>query len=370
MDGGPAQQIPSGATWRPHFKIMQQAALSWYHPHTHHKSGEHTYKGLAGLFIIEDEESLSLDLPRDYGVDDIPVVIQDRAFNKDGSFRYKTEDRDHVLGMRGDVILVNGTRDAFFQARAGRLRLRILNGSNARVYNLGFDRQRTFHQIGTGGSLLEAPVEMTRLLLGAGERAEVLVDVSDGEDVVLRSYPHDARAVAAGLEDPDDIENEPFPILTIRAPEAPIDQVPLPERLIEIQPLMESDATVVRKVTLSMGTSGKGWFVINGQPFDMARVDETVKLGDTEIWEVMNASPLPHPFHIHDVHFLVLERNGEKPNIDQRGYKDTVLVMPGETVRLIMQFNDFADPDVPYMFHCHMLEHEDGGMMGQFVVVP
>ena len=155
------------------------------------------------------------------------MVIQDRAFNKDGSFRYKTEDRDHVLGMRGDVILVNGTRDPFFQARTGRLRLRILNGSNARVYNLGFDGQRTFHQIGTGGSLLEAPVEMTRLLLGAGERAEVLVDVSDGEDVVLRSYPHDARAVAAGLEDPDDIENEPFPTtaLTLTHPH----QTPVPE---------------------------------------------------------------------------------------------------------------------------------------------
>ena len=369
MDGGPAQQIPPGETWRPHFTIMQRAALNWYHPHAHHKSGEHTYRGMAGLFIIEDDESLALDIPRDYGIDDVPLVIQDRAFNEDGTFRYKTEDRDFILGMRGDVILVNGTPNAFFQATTGRLRFRILNGSNARVYNLGFDDDRTFLQIGTGGSLLEAPVEMTRVLLGAGERAEIIVDVSDGEDVVLNSSPHDARAVSANIEDPNDIENAPFPVLAIRAPDAQVEYVQVPEHLIDIEPLAEEDAAVVRKITLSMGTSGKGWFVINGQPFDMMRVDETVKLGDIEVWEVMNASPLPHPFHVHDVHFLILDRNGEEPSIDQRGYMDTVLVKPGELVRLIMHFEDFTDPEIPYMYHCHMLEHEDGGMMGQFVVV-
>ncbi len=370
MDGGPAQQIAPKNTWRPHFRIMQQAAFNWYHPHAHHKSGEHTYMGIAGLFIIEDDDSLALDLPKDYGVDDIPLVIQDRAFNEDGTFRYMTEDRDHILGMRGDVILVNGTPEAFFQATTGRIRFRVLNGSNARVYNLGFDDERAFYQIGTGGSLLKAPVEMTRVLLGAGERAEIIVDVSDGEDVVLHSFPHDARAVAESIEDPEDIENSSFPIIEIRAPEAAQKHVPVPERLIDIKPLAEEDAAVIRKVTLSMGTSGKGWFAINGQPFDMGRIDETVKLGDIEVWEVMNASPLPHPFHIHDVHFLILERNGEKPSIDQRGYKDTILVKPGELVRLIMQFKDFADREVPYMYHCHMLEHEDGGMMGQFVVIP
>jgi len=142
----------------------------------------------------------------------------------------------------------------------------------------------------------------------------------------------------------------------------------MPDRLSTIIPLQESQANVTRKLSLEFSIIGFK-MTINGQSMDMNRIDQTVQLGDTEIWEFTNPSGMVHPFHIHDIQFQILSRNGELPPENERGWKDTVLVKQDETVRIIAKFDDFADPDIAYMYHCHILGHEDSGMMGQFLVV-
>jgi FtsP/CotA-like multicopper oxidase with cupredoxin domain len=368
MDGGPHQTIEPGATWQPHWTV--------------------TNRGLAGLFIIDDANSASLDLanlPQEYGVDDIPLIVQDRAFDSNGQFAYRTHDNRGDLpapaGMLGDTILVNGTLAPYVDVPPKLVRLRVVNGSDGRRYNFGFSDDRPFYQIATDGGLLEAPVELTRLLLGAGERAEILVDLSDvtapitlisyavvGEDNAVASY------IVRVLFGEDD-EGQEFKVLELR-PQAREPQAgnadsqaarPIPQKLNTIRRLSESDATTTRIFVLNASS-------INDKKMDHTRVDAVVKKGDVEIWEVSNESPFAHPFHVHGVQFLVLERKtqsaqgGPLPDYE-RGWKDTVNVNPSETVRLIMQFSDYADPHTPYMFHCHILEHEDLGMMGQFVVV-
>jgi FtsP/CotA-like multicopper oxidase with cupredoxin domain len=360
MDGGPHQEIDPGETWKPHWTIRQQAAPLWYHPHLMGKTAEHVYNGIAGLFIIDDANSRRLELPQDYGVDDIPLIIQDKIFSDSGSLRYL---RDGDNGMLGDKIIINGTYNPHVDLPARKVRLRLLNGSNARRYNIGFSDSREFHQIASDGGLLEDPVPLDRLLLSPGERAEIVVDLSDGNNVVLMSY---ALGAEDGLiENLGEVimgmgkdENAMFNLIQLR-PQA-TDEVspPLPERLNTIARWKESRASNTRQFSF-----------INGQKMDMTRIDEVVEVGDVEIWELTNPSFRSHPIHIHDVQFLVLDRNSELPPPNERGWEDTVTVNKDETVRVIIQFKDYSDSELPYMFHCHILEHEDRGMMGQFVVV-
>ncbi|HFQ15784.1 MAG TPA: oxidase [Rhodobacteraceae bacterium] len=388
-DGGPHQVIAPGADWTARFPVRQLPATCWYHPHMLGRTGEQVWAGLAGLILIENEASAALAIPNDYGVDDIPLVIQDRAFNEDGSFAYATSMHDIMMGMRGDTILVNGTREPFFSATTSKVRFRILNGSNARFYNLGLDDGRAFHQIGTDGSFLEAPVPVSRVALGPGERADIVVDVSDGKPVRLANFPFAGSGGLLGtlrrgmgmmrnmMNRGAGDDNDSYAVLEIRPAKARKALAELPARLVTLPRLREEDATVTRRFTLEMGMGmgmmmgggGGKPFTINGKAMDMARVDETIRLGTTEIWEISNSSPLPHPFHIHDIQFLILDRNGTPPAAHERGYKDTVTVDHNETVRVIARFDDYADPERPYMYHCHILEHEDAGMMGQFTVV-
>jgi suppressor of ftsI len=270
--------------------------------------------------------------------------------------------------MLGDKILVNGTYNPHVDVPAKKVRLRLLNGSNARRYNIGFSDNREFHQVASDGGFLEAPVSLDRLLLSPGERAEIIVGLTDGNNVVLMSY-------ALGTEDSliENVgevimgmgrdENTRFNLIELRP--QPTDEVspPLLERLNTIARWEESQASNMRQFTLNNGSR------INGLKMDMARIDEVVEVGTIEIWELINPSFRSHPIHIHDVQFLVLDRNGDLPPPNERGWKDTITVNKDETVRVIMQFKDYADPELPYMFHCHILEHEDRGMMGQFVVV-
>jgi FtsP/CotA-like multicopper oxidase with cupredoxin domain len=374
MDGGPHQTIEPGGTWQPYWTITNEAASLWYHPHQMGVTGEHVYRGLAGLFIIDDDNSDSLAIPREYGVDDIPLIVQDRLFDTNGTFVYHSGAQAFgappPAGMVGDTILVNGTRAPYVEVPRKRVRLRVLNGSNGRRYNFGFSDGRPFYQIATDGGLLEAPVERTRMLLGVGERAEILVDLSDLESpVTLMSYPiaRTFNGIGRNIFGEGD-ENQQFTIIELRphagASASQPDQVPA--KLNTIQRLSESDATNTRLFRLDLQT-------INQMAMDDTRIDAVVKTGDVEIWVVRNESPFYHPFHIHGVQFQVLDRQhfgrpAPAPDYEQ-GWKDTVTVLPAETVRLIMHFNDYSDPHTPYMFHCHILEHEDMGMMGQFVVV-
>ncbi len=367
MDGGPHQRIEDGDSWQANYTIMNEAATFWYHPHLHKKTGEHVYRGLAGLFIIKDPQS-ELALPDQYGTDDIPLIIQDRIFNADGSFNYPGT----LIGVKGDTILVNGAVTPTFNAPAQFVRFRILNGSNARIYNLGFSDDRQFYQIGTDGGLLDKPVALTRLRLSSGERAEILVDFSGQENsgVRLVSYSSELDNLSP-IWASNAMDKTDFDIMTIAVSLANANPITtLPISLASINRLQESEANKTRSFELTENFSGGDFaFTINGQRMDLNRIDQTIKLNDIEIWEISNNPDMPHPFHIHDIQFLILTRNGEPPPENERGWKDTVLVMPDETVRVITQFTDFADPDIPYMFHCHILEHEDAGMMGQFVVV-
>ena len=380
-DGGPHQVVQPGTVWETSFAIKQAASLCWYHSHLMEQTGEQVLRGLAGLFLIEDEQSQSPGLPSDYGVDDIPLVIQDRRFKADGSFDYDLTMHDVMMGYKGNVVLVNGTASPHVVLRRQRTRLRILNGSNSRIYTLGRDDGADLVVIGSDGGLLEQPERLRRVRLGPGERVEVLLDMQRDQSIRLMSYPDRA---AAGGRGPGMMMGgmagniEALPVIELRAEKLETSDLALPERLILVPGWTAAQAARTRSFLLDMPMMGMGGMMggagmggamgINGRSMDMDRIDERVSLGSIEIWRIRNTTPLAHPFHIHGVQFRTLDRDGRPPLPHERGLKDTVMVDPDSTVRIITEFSDFADPKRPYMYHCHILEHEDAGMMGQFVV--
>ncbi|GIG90790.1 multicopper oxidase family protein [Plantactinospora endophytica] len=359
MDGGPHQMVRPGATWSPHWTVDQPAATLWYHPHPHGRTAEHVYRGMAGMFLLDDEPSAGLPLPRRYGVDDIPVIVQDRKFESDG--RLDT-DQGGIggTGILGDTLLVNGTVGPYLDVSTERVRLRLLNGSNARTYDFGFADDRTFALVGTDGGLLERPHRTGRIRLSPGERAEIVVTVRPAERAVLRSYPPNQGLEFLGgrFTGGDDT----FDVLELRAGNRLAPSPEVPDRLTPVERLDPATATETRRFRLN----GRE---INGRKMDLDRIDFAVTRGATEIWEIEKQDATPHSFHVHDVQFQVLSVDGRQPPPELRGWKDTILVTGGEEIRIIARFADHADPNMPYMFHCHLLLHEDQGMMGQFVVV-
>ncbi|MFG6198677.1 multicopper oxidase family protein [Nonomuraea sp. JJY05] len=347
MDGGPHQPIEPGTTWTPHWTLDQPATTSWYHPHPHGTTAMHVYRGLAGMFIVDDDATTGL--PATYGVDDVPLILQDKKFAPDGS--QAGDPLKGTFGILGDHMLVNGTYDPFLNVTTERVRFRLLNGSNARMYHLSFSDRRTFHVVGNDQGLLAAPVPVDRISLTPGERMEVVVAFAAGEQVVLRT-----------VSGSDDIDEGDFDLLKIVAAPRLATSRPLPARLADIAPINVPPDAKVRRFRLN------GHDAINGKEMDLSRIDEVVPAGATEIWEIEN-TVYGHNFHIHEVAFQVLDVDGNKPPAYAQGHKDTVYVPPKSTVRLAVQFGRFTDPATPYMYHCHILRHEDSGMMGQFVIV-
>jgi FtsP/CotA-like multicopper oxidase with cupredoxin domain len=359
MDGGPHQEVAPGETWRPTWEIDQPAATLWYHPHPHGATEEHVYRGLAGLFLLDDDASLGADLPQEYGVDDVPVVVQDKRFDDAGQL--ELDDSGSEPGTLGGTVLTNGTIGAYHEVTTERVRLRLLNGSTARTYQLGFE-DREMQLVATDGGLLDAPVPLEQVRLAPGERAEVVVTMRPGETTRLRSFDAELGGVVVPFAMGG---NDAFDVLELRAAD---ELAPSPEPAWEASvhaehdALDEADATATRSFELDDRQ-------INGKRMDVGRVDEVVTVGTTEVWEVRSIVPMPHSFHVHDVQFRVVSVDGEPPPPELAGRKDTVYLEPNRTYRLLLRFDDYADPDVPYMFHCHMLLHEDDGMMGQLVVV-
>ncbi len=364
MDGGPHQEIVPGATWQPSFTIRQEAATLWFHSHMMGSTRAQVTRGLASMFIVDDDTPAQLALPHTYGDDDIPLIFQEYG---------GANGRIGPGGGGGGRTLVNGTLAPVLATAQPRLRLRLLNASDQQIYTLGFAGDVPFHQVGSDGGLLPAPVRLTRLQLGPAERAEIVVDLADatGEaPLVLQQFGGGGggggRGGNAGIVGPG------AALLTINGPGASAARAaglpPLPAQLNSIARLDPAAAVVTRPMVLNGRT-------INGQSMTSAAAmdDMTntlqVRLGDLERWDVINRSRDTHFFHIHDVQFQIVSRNGVAPGSGEQGRKDTVMVRPGETVPLLMRFTDYADPDMPYMFHCHILQHEDQGMMGQFVVV-
>ena len=359
-DGGPHQTIRPGETWAPAWTIDQPAATLWYHPHPHPETEDQVYRGLAGMFILDDPEADAAALPHDYGVDDVPLMIQDKKLTGDGALDF-SKGLIAPTGRLGDEILVNGTHDPYLEVRHERVRLRLLNASGARIYDIGFADDREFDLIATDGGLLAAPQRMDRIQLSPGERAEIVSEFEPGERVVLRSFEPDLGTNFwdgrfSGADDS-------FDLLEIRAARDLAPVAPLPERLVDQEPIGLEEGSEVRRFELS----GQG--SINGRSMDMERIDEVVRVGTTEVWEVRNRSGTPHSFHPHDVRFRVVEYAGGPPPAHLEGLKDTVYVPPNESVRLVTEFSDYTDREHPYMFHCHVLQHEDRGMMGQYTVV-
>jgi FtsP/CotA-like multicopper oxidase with cupredoxin domain len=351
MDGATHQIIKPNTTWSAQYTVNQEASSNWYHPHLMGKTAEHVYKGLAGFIYVEDEEKSALDLPKRYGIDDIPLVLQDRFFDANGQLDYAPSRREIRHGYHGDIFITNGTVDAQIDVEAKEIRFRILNGSNSTVYNLAFEDGRVFKQIATDNSLLEAPVALTSLRLSPAERAEIVVDFSDsfGQSITFK----------------DKTQNKAFLEVTINK-EASI-TTKIPEKLKTLEFFSLNDAVKTRKFNLS---GKRGELLINDKQMNMIRIDERVSLNQIEIWEVTNEMEMDHNFHIHATHFTIAERNGSYANVanNEKGYKDTVYLAPNDSVKLLVKMVDFTDSKLPYMYHCHFLEHEDAGMMGQFTV--
>ncbi|OCS89166.1 copper oxidase [Caryophanon latum] len=339
-DGGPHAVIEPGVTETIDFVVKQQAATLWYHPHPMGQTAKQVYNGLAGLLYIEDD--VVRDIPSDYAVNDFPIVLQDRTF-VDGNIVY--EDVANTSSTLGDTMMINGVVEPFLTTRNEPVRLRLLNGSNALTYYLSFSNDMPFQLLATDGGFLNEPQEMTKLTLGAGERAEILVDLTNVADVALM---HDDIVV--------------LPIETTgEAVQAnysnTLNEIALPVDVTTMEP--------TKHITMEGMTTN---FLLNGQTYDETRIDLRQQRGVTEVWEIENIineeGAMAHPFHIHGTQFHVISVNGEAPDASLQGLKDTVTVQPGQKVRIAVTFHEVG----LYMYHCHILEHEDVGMMGQIEV--
>ncbi|MFD3704936.1 multicopper oxidase family protein [Nocardia sp. NPDC058658] len=358
MDGGPHQMVEPGASWTPEWTVAQPASTLWYHPHPHGATEEHVRRGLAGMFLIDDAPSAQLPLPNTYGVDDIPVIVQDmrlRGSRLDGAHAIFRD-----IGFLGDRTMVNGTLSPYQEVGDELVRLRLLNASTARIYTFAFDDVRPFAMIGSDGGLLERPATLNRIQLSPGERAEIVVRMRPGERTVLRS-----EKLEAGLDfwsSRFSGGDDRFDVLELRAAPTLRPSAALPETLVPPSIPDGADSVLQRRFDLTLAG-------INGERMDMGRIDTTVTRGTTETWVVHNIDGMPHNFHVHDVQFRVLDYDGAPPPPEQAGAKDTIFLPPNTAATLVLRFDGPADPNTPYMYHCHLLWHEDVGMMGQFAVV-
>lgn len=387
LDGGPHNAIEPGETWAPVLEIDQGEATCWYHAHPHHATGWQVHMGLAGMIYVEDGTGERLGLPRDYGVDDIPLVLQDRMFTEAGEQFFRPYPRERILGLRGDMMVVNGAISPHAAVPAGLVRLRLLNGANARNFHLHFSDGREFHVVATDGGYIRAPAPVSELTISPGERFEIVVDFSDGAEVELRTHDdevegHGRRMGRLTTRSPSsgNLSSQAGTMVHFRVdPELPVADNLLPERLVSVP---QADARPVftrRSVALEMwpehggtlpgelGGRGQGPAMsINGKRFDMDRIDFAPTRGSVELWEI-HSHLMPHPFHVHGAFFRIVSLDGARPPAHLDGWKDTVLVE--EHAEIAIAFDQPATRDYPFMFHCHILEHEDGDMMGQFITV-
>jgi bilirubin oxidase len=380
-DGGPHTTIAPLEIWNPQFTVLDNAGTYWYHPHLHENTNKHVSLGIAGYIIVRDEDEAALDLPRTYGLDDFPLVIQTKDFDINGQIV--------VPSNSDDIIMVNATIDPNLNVPAQVVRFRLLNGSSQRVFNIGLSGNKPFYQIASDGGLLKKPEILTRLRMAPGERAEILIDFSGMKEqsVQLMSYATELQNGTYGASNPsmspmmsligyypNPLNGTNFDIIRFSVVAPTISPVTsIPETLVDVMPIPEISADITRTLIFTPELMGpnqlNGNFLINGLHFDMDVINFSIPLNSTEIWRISNHSPIAHPFHIHDIQFYVLDRNGFAPPLNEQGRKDVILIHPMETVRIITQFTDFANDSVPYMLHCHMLTHEDKGMMLQFEVI-
>ncbi|MEG0203905.1 MAG: multicopper oxidase CueO [Citrobacter sp.] len=428
VDGGPQGIIPAGGKRSVTFTPEQRAATCWFHPHQHGKTGHQVAMGLAGLVLIEDEEIRKLLLPKQWGIDDVPVIIQDKQFSSDGQVNYQLDIMTAAVGWFGDTLLTNGAIYPQHAAPRGWLRLRLLNGCNARSLNIAASDNRPLYVIASDGGLLAEPVKVTELPMLMGERFEVLVDVSDGKAFDLVTLPVGQMGMAIAPFD------KPYPVMRVQ-PLLITASGTLPDMLTSMPALPSLEGLTVRKLQLSMdpmldmmgmqmlmkkfgaqamsgmdhgkmmghmnndnmghgnmshgnmnhgemgnmqhgdmGNMKHGTFDfhnanrINGQAFDMNKPMFAAAKGQHERWVISGQGDMMlHPFHIHGTQFRILSENGKAPAAHRAGWKDTVRVEGGVS-EVLVKFDHDAPKEHAYMAHCHLLEHEDTGMMLGFTV--
>jgi FtsP/CotA-like multicopper oxidase with cupredoxin domain len=383
-DGHPRLAIPPGATYRYAFAVEQRPGTYWYHPHTHMLTAAQTYRGMGGFLIVEGDEEASFDLPS--GEHEIPLLLQDKRLSSTPSLEYEMFGMgpDMMLGYLGNTAFANGVANPTVEVERTRYRLRLLNGSTARIFDLALSNGAPLVLMGTDGGLLEAPTPLERITLAPAERADVLVDFSTsapGERILLRSMPFEIPGMMMGmggmgmgrgmrgrmgrggdavsLPQGSAMDLVEFVVRDVPAAAAP----PLPSRLRNLPAPAIGGGT--RRRTFRFNSMMMA-HTINGRTFELERVDEHVRLGETEIWTFGNDSGLPHPVHAHGGQFRVLSRAGGRARLMpwETGLKDTVLVLPGERVDVAVRF---VFPGL-FLLHCHNLEHEDSGMMLNFRV--
>ncbi len=355
MDGHPDQMVMPNESFNAQFTINQQAGTNWYHPHMHGLTGKQVTQGLSGLFIVESPEEKALNLPS--GNYEIPLIIQDKRLNTDGSIKYAPTMMEVMSGYMGDTILVNGTHKPYLNVATRYHRFRILNGSSARIYNLALSNGADFYVIGSDGGILSQPEKIKNLMLGTGERADILIDFSTmkvGEQVYLTNEYFTTMGTSQGTQ--------AYKIMNFIVKTQETDTFKMPTSLITVPKITGSSKTRTFALTMDMMNMSAGMHKINGKVYKADRIDETVNFGAIETWEFDNSTgDEAHPMHIHGVQFQVVSRTGGRNNLfpHEKGWKDTVLVAPKEKVKVIMKFEQKGK----FVFHCHNLEHEDDGMM-------
>ncbi|HEX2916381.1 MAG TPA: multicopper oxidase domain-containing protein [Chloroflexia bacterium] len=433
MDGHPSRPLKPGENFSYSFPVQNRGGTYWYHPHPHKLTPRQAYSGLASFFVVEDEDTQRLNEALDLklGETDLPIVIQDKLFDAQGQLVYRADASTQFMGFYGDTILANLTPHASLDVATRIYRLRLLNGSNARTYRLAFvkgtsSEKLAYWLIGTDGGLLDKPYQVTELFLSPGERVELLVDFSKleaGAVVALKSLSFDPMhnemgsgmnmSVGSGGMDMGNMggmhsghsgmmgsatatpqagtgnasldDGQEFYILKLNIKNKVSYNRSFPQALSSLEKPDTTGATV-RPVVLSLTMMGQGGqmmqWLINGQSFNMDEYPITVKKNSTEIWEFKNeANSMPHPMHLHGFQFQVLSRQNSPAQLNplatfsegrlatDLGWKDTVLVWPGETVRTAINFSHNFEGEQLYVTHCHVLEHEDNGMMVNYKVV-
>ena len=378
-DGHPRYAVERGGRFVYDFTVANRPGTYWYHPHPDGRTGPQVYQGLAGLFIVSDGDDEARGLPG--GAFELPLVLQDRLLDGDGALVYSP---DAMFGMLGDRAFVNGRPAPTFEVRAGSYRLRVLNGSNGRIYKVAWSDGAPLKVIGTDGGLLAAPTTRPFVMLAPGERVELWADFGRapaGDDVWLESRPFalggasmGGGMMGGGMMGAGGLQNGTALRLcrfTVRG-KGQTRLLPRAFEALRFRPA-EEVAGGPRVLQASMGMMR---WVLNGRPFSMTEVgpNEHVRLGVTEDWELVNVGGMmgmgvPHPIHIHGGQFQVVSRSGGAsafaPGVIDGGWKDTFLVLPNERVRVRVRFATHAGL---FLYHCHILEHEDMGMMRNFLV--
>jgi bilirubin oxidase len=370
MDGGPHQVIAAGDTWSPTWTVKNNAATYWYHPHAHELTWPQLSMGAGGFIIVQDDDEAALALPRTYGVDDIPLVLTSRTFDDNAQIVAET--------IYGDHLVANGVLNAEVELPAQLVRLRILNAEIERAYTLGFADDRTFWVICTDGGLLDAPVPLTRLVMVPGERYEIIVDLGAdtvGSVVTMQSFNGGYSLGYPGGEPNETgdfgslLNNKTFDVLRLVVGDPTADGVKdLPASLVTNSLWTAADATNER--TIAITDTGPGTpFTFDDLGYSMDHVAQTVVLDTVEAWNIENGRIFGHSFHIHDVQFAIVERSSGPVPEYEKGWKDTFYIQIDEKVSFVAKFDDYASSEHPFMYHCHMANHEDEGLMGQFLVV-